>query len=222
MNSTAFWIGALAAAVIGLILTEITDLGAWIAPKIVQSAATRMPTSELNDRYREEWLAELSAFDGLKLIKLGKAVSLWLGSWRVARVLRSQPDTIGLHIYLKKLLSAYIWAAKCTWKGLDLSTLPDVTLIIFAGNLMFGPMGGQINVIIGKAVASPGGGSTIDVTISCKAETTKSVERLTKLSIFTTVVFYDLYLLRKRTSLKKIVRCHWKAWRHLRGLQVAG
>lgn len=222
MSAAAFWLAAGAAAVIGLLLNEAVDLGAWIAPKIVQSASSRMPTRELRERYREEWLAELNAFDGLKLIKLGKAISLWAGSWRVARVLRSQPDTIGLRTYLRRLLLAYIWVAKSTWKGLDFSPsgLPEIALIVFISQLSLGPIGGRTGIVIGKAVTSPDGGYTIGVSVSCQTDTTKSVERLTKLSSFTPIVFYDLYLLRKRTSLKKLIRYHLRAWRDLRGLRI--
>ena len=73
-------LGAFAAAVVAVVLAELADVGAWFAPKIVRSASKKMPTPELRERYREEWLAELSAFDGLKLIKLSKALSLWANS----------------------------------------------------------------------------------------------------------------------------------------------
>jgi hypothetical protein len=64
MSAGSFCLAAGAAAAVGLILTEVVDLGAWIAPKIVRSASSRMPTQELRERYYEEWLAELNAFDG--------------------------------------------------------------------------------------------------------------------------------------------------------------
>jgi hypothetical protein len=103
MSAGAFWAAAAAGAVASLVVGELVDVSAWIAPKIIRSASARMPTPDLQERYREEWLAELSAFDGLKLVKLVKAISLWVTnrsvlcgtSQRHSRYVRTIPNAGG-------------------------------------------------------------------------------------------------------------------------------
>lgn len=83
MDST-FWLGLLAGALLGGVVAELLDVSAWIAPRVIRRAAARITNIELRKRYEEEWLAELCAYDGLKLTKLAKAVGIWFSSQQVA------------------------------------------------------------------------------------------------------------------------------------------
>jgi hypothetical protein len=215
----AFWLAAAAAALVGLVLAEVVDLAAWLSPKIVRAAASRMPTSDLRERYGEEWLAELSAFDGLKLIKLGKAISLWLSSWRVAGVLRSGTDVITTRTYLKSLSVSYAGAFTAIRHGRPIAPHdnPDLTLLIFAGNLMLKPMGRELAVNSDEGTRSPDGSISLIFTLSCTVTVTAQVSRLLALNALLAVTCYDLYILRRRTPLRKAVTYHRKAWRAVQG-----
>ncbi|GGS74284.1 hypothetical protein GCM10010156_36530 [Planobispora rosea] len=79
-----FWLGIFGGALLGGITAELLDVSAWLAPRIIHRAAVKLPQEELRSRYEDEWLAELASLDGLKLIKLIKSISIWLGSRRMA------------------------------------------------------------------------------------------------------------------------------------------
>jgi hypothetical protein len=59
--------------------------------RIVRNAARRLPGDATRERYAEEWAAELAAFDGLKLIKLGKALGIWWGAWKMRLTVAPTP-----------------------------------------------------------------------------------------------------------------------------------
>lgn len=80
------WGSLLAGAVVGSTIAELLDLGAWCSTRLIKHAARRMPTDELRERYEMEWLAELASLDGLRLIKLFKAISIWVNAERVRRL----------------------------------------------------------------------------------------------------------------------------------------
>ncbi|WP_433536528.1 hypothetical protein ACQPZK_01290 [Micromonospora sp. CA-249363] len=96
MNS-AFWAGIALGAIASLVVAELLDLSAWASPKVIRAAARRLPEGDVS-RYEEEWMAELQHFDGLKLVKLMKALSIWRGSFALERSL--QTDALRLPTYL--------------------------------------------------------------------------------------------------------------------------
>jgi hypothetical protein len=68
-----------------LLAAELTGLVDWVTPKVVESAVRPLSPSQKTIR-REELLAELSHYDGMRLVKLGKALSCWVGMRRIAHV----------------------------------------------------------------------------------------------------------------------------------------
>lgn len=80
---------ALAVALVNFVLGEIFNLFPLLAIKVIRAAARRLPPSARR-RYEDEWLAELDALTGLRLIKLLWALSVFRGSWALSRQLRSQ------------------------------------------------------------------------------------------------------------------------------------
>lgn len=210
MSTVVFWLAAAPAALIGILLTEVVDLGAWIAPRIVRAASARMPTLELRARYLEEWLAELSAFDGLKLIKLGKAISLWTSSWSVAKIFRSELGTVGVRVYACRVLSSCIWATKVIWEGKSLAKHdhPDVAFIPFVNRFILGPICGDVNLEVGEAVSRPEGGFIIQVNMTVEAEVTDPVAWMDKFTSPIAIAFYDLHLLRRHVSFREVLRNH--------------
>ncbi|MEU6038327.1 hypothetical protein ABZ801_23235 [Actinomadura sp. NPDC047616] len=91
--NTAFWLGILLGAVASLIVAELADVSAWIAPKIVRRAGKSVSV-EFRDRYVEEWAAELQAYDGLKLIKLSKAIHIWMNRRKLRMVLEGSSQRL--------------------------------------------------------------------------------------------------------------------------------
>lgn len=59
-----------------LLVTEFTELGPWLAERLVRRSVRMLPT-EHRDRYTDEWLAELEAVPG-KVLKLIVAARLAL------------------------------------------------------------------------------------------------------------------------------------------------
>jgi hypothetical protein len=76
-------LGAVVAIVLGLVVNELCDLSAWIAPRIVNRAVRHIP-ARLQDVRREEWLGELENYDGLKLTKLVFALGFWVTGLRLS------------------------------------------------------------------------------------------------------------------------------------------
>lgn len=83
-----FWVGLFGGAALGGIVAELLDVSAWFAPRIIRRAAAKMPTTELRERYEEEWLAELSTVEGLKLVKLAVAIGIWVNGHKTASALQ--------------------------------------------------------------------------------------------------------------------------------------
>ena len=71
------------------LLTEFTDWLPWIAARLVQRAAARLP-AERRARYAEEWAAEFSALPGGKLTKLAFGLRLCAHARATAAVLREE------------------------------------------------------------------------------------------------------------------------------------
>jgi hypothetical protein len=67
---------ALASIVLPLLITEFTELGPWLAERLVRRSVRMLP-AEHRDRYTDEWLAELDVVPG-KILKLIIAVRLAL------------------------------------------------------------------------------------------------------------------------------------------------
>ncbi len=72
------WVAAaVGTALLAMILADVHESFAWIAGKIVRRAARRLP-AHLREVREEEWLAELQAFEGMRLVKLLWALQyLW-------------------------------------------------------------------------------------------------------------------------------------------------
>ncbi len=80
-------IGAAIALALGLITNEIYDTSGWLARKIVARAAKRLPV-EMQQRYREEWLAYLEECPG-KLSRLVAAIGIAFSAGRVGSAVRA-------------------------------------------------------------------------------------------------------------------------------------
>ncbi len=109
-------VGALVGAFFGAIAAELLDISAWVAPRMVRLAAKRLPTEELSQRYEEEWLAELHHYNGLKLIKLAKAASLLLNSFRVRAAYRTQ-SYVTSALYWANLRDVAPYLLRMVWHG---------------------------------------------------------------------------------------------------------
>jgi hypothetical protein len=92
--SAVFWAGIVLGFIASVVAAELVDFGSWCAPRIVDAAARRMTDPELVKRYQEEWKAELAAYDGLKLIKLGKALSILFFAARIQREMGGERLTL--------------------------------------------------------------------------------------------------------------------------------
>lgn len=104
MNATA-WIEVGLGVATSLMIAELLDLAAWVSPRIVRNAARRLPGDATRERYAEEWAAELAALDGLKLIKLGKALGIWWGAWQMRLTVAPTP-VITVRSYCSAFLKA--------------------------------------------------------------------------------------------------------------------
>ena len=114
---------------LGGLIAELLDISAWVAPKIIHKAAARISNRELRERYEEEWLAELSSFDGLKLVKLLKAIGIWKGSHLLARQV-SNERTITVRETFKVITWTFssLHSTKLT-KGISHETLLGICII---------------------------------------------------------------------------------------------
>jgi hypothetical protein len=91
MTTLSFWTGIFITVAVTLLTIEGSEAFAWCAVKLIHRAAQRMPSSELRERYDEEWLAELAAYDGLKIVKFLKAVSIWWHGRQLEQALEGAP-----------------------------------------------------------------------------------------------------------------------------------
>jgi hypothetical protein len=94
------------AVVLPLLVAEFTEVGPWLARKLIDRAARRLPKPE-RSRWREEWLANLADMPG-KLTKLMWALSIFLiGAGKMRRMLGAPP------------LSQVLWArVQAAWQRL--------------------------------------------------------------------------------------------------------
>lgn len=58
-----------------LLLNEVSDLGSWIAGRLLSWGARRLGSPEKAERYNEEWAADLERVPG-KLTKVGYALGV--------------------------------------------------------------------------------------------------------------------------------------------------
>jgi len=79
----AWWVFFLLGIVVPLAVNEASDLGSWIASRVLIWGARRLGSPERAERYTEEWLANLERVPG-KLTKLGFALSVVV--WGVPRL----------------------------------------------------------------------------------------------------------------------------------------
>ncbi|MEV7627544.1 hypothetical protein [Actinoplanes sp. NPDC089786] len=112
----ALMIGGILGAVFGAIAAEVLDLSAWLAPRIVHRAAQGFPSLELRTRYEAEWMAELEHYNGLKVVKLGKALAILASSLRTAKVYRGE-DFVGITVYLSRLIDMAPMLFRYAWRG---------------------------------------------------------------------------------------------------------
>jgi hypothetical protein len=198
------------------------DAGAWMAPKIIKRASSRMPTPELQARYREEWLAELDALDGLKLIKLAKAIGLWANSWRIGRAWQSDPSA-ALTPTVRRLIRGIASAAVVAWtgeqradpsarvetEGPGVSRLFNARFVLLCFLLVTVPANKATDLVL-----SFPDGSKFNVAISPGAGCpSKYAAWLIPLTRMLAVIFYDIYLLRRGTPLMSIPRYHSEAYK---------
>jgi hypothetical protein len=96
----------LVTVVLPLLLAEFTEVGPWLARRLIYRAARRLPGPE-RSRWREEWLANLEDMPG-KLTKLMWSLSIFLvGAGKMRRILGAPP------------LSQVLWArVQAAWQRL--------------------------------------------------------------------------------------------------------
>lgn len=202
MSGAAFWVGAVVSAFLGLLLAEAADAGAWISPRLIRWAAKRLPTADSRDRYCEEWLAELHALDGLKLIKLGKATSLWLNSWRIRNVLRSEIGYVDLVGYSRELFGAVVKWWHYAWKAEPIVGAPGESGIrrnpewIFAviyAEIKFSPAGGLSDVEMTRC----GTDETNTTIFAARVPLTVPARCLSSAVQAIAITIYDIWLIRK-------------------------
>jgi hypothetical protein len=102
--SGVFWVGLIIGAMVSLATAEMADISAWMAPRVVHRAVKRLPAA-YRERYEEEWNAELSCYDGLKLIRLYKSIQIWLTARTLGRCL-SDGQSLSFAQYLRNLKAA--------------------------------------------------------------------------------------------------------------------
>jgi hypothetical protein len=87
------WVsGFFAAVIIPLLVNEFADLCPWLAERLIRGAVRLLP-KEHQERYRQEWHAEIYVVPG-KLTKLAAAISILVRAPTVGHVLQTQPDVL--------------------------------------------------------------------------------------------------------------------------------
>jgi lipopolysaccharide/colanic/teichoic acid biosynthesis glycosyltransferase len=81
--SELWWV--LLGALLSLLLAEFTEMGPWLAERVIRRAVWPLPADQ-RERYLEEWLGELDAVPG-KLTKLTFAVRVVIGAPVTGRTL---------------------------------------------------------------------------------------------------------------------------------------
>jgi lipopolysaccharide/colanic/teichoic acid biosynthesis glycosyltransferase len=90
--SVLTWVAiTVAGLLLKVLLDEALDWCPWIAERVIQRASCRLPTSASQERYLEEWLAELDSIPGRGLSKLLFALRLLAGAGSTADALRERP-----------------------------------------------------------------------------------------------------------------------------------
>jgi hypothetical protein len=101
------------------------------ASKVVARAANRMPHDQ-QERWREEWHAELAAYSGRGISSLAWALSLYVGAVRMAHALSPHRTKRLGHTRLRSLLTA---ARVANWVRVSLSNIEWMmsSIAMFAG-----------------------------------------------------------------------------------------
>jgi hypothetical protein len=139
-----FWCGIVIGALVSVLTDELLDLSAWVSPKMVRLAARRLPADK-RDRYEEEWLAELASLEGLKLIKLIKALSIFRGTFALGRALDVNAVFLTRYILrlakVRTLMTAVVRSRErqIFIKGLYLGISPNYAIRLIAFAAMHGP-----------------------------------------------------------------------------------
>ncbi|MBO0802261.1 MAG: hypothetical protein J2P25_04190 [Nocardiopsaceae bacterium] len=213
MNTAEFWASAAAAAAVAVILGEIIDVAAWLAPRIVRHAAAQMPTPELQDRYLEEWLSEIAQLDGLKLVKLTKSITLWANSWRISNAWQGQAGN-GLLPGLSHLVKGIRDASRMAWNGSGYEE-ESTSHIFERASLCMLLIGNPTNISMGLIIRDSGDG---DGTLCIRPRYGTVNRHATWLAPFgriLAVLFYDIYLLRRGTAFKQIMHSHAETYRSI-------
>jgi RNA polymerase sigma factor (sigma-70 family) len=80
---TGWWGFALLGLLVPLVVNECSDLGGWMARRLLLWGAKRLGSAAMAERYNEEWLADLERVPG-KLTKVGYAFGVV--AWGVPRM----------------------------------------------------------------------------------------------------------------------------------------
>jgi hypothetical protein len=83
-------VGVVAAA-LNVAVAEIFDWFPWIARRLIRRAVGQLPF-DAQERYEEEWLAELDALPGRRISSLIFAVRIHIGASRVRREITVRPE----------------------------------------------------------------------------------------------------------------------------------
>lgn len=211
MMTLGFWTGVFLTVVVTLLTIEGSEAFAWFAVKLIHRSAHRMPSHELQERYDEEWLAELAAYDGLKIAKFLKALSIW---WHSRQVERASEGAPSYRDYFRGFRAGIRFMSPNMIKKL-LEDTPEedfahAAFFVAAGAYLFPGlmMDGDLERIseTGVMVGIPYRGL---------------MQIIHKYPIRCIIVMlYDMLLARGRTPLREIVACHRRIWRQLPGVWI--
>jgi hypothetical protein len=99
------WLGSiLAAVIVPLLLSEFTDWCPWFARRLVGRAVRRLPEAS-RDRWEEEWLGDLAAFEGRRLSILARGLWIYLRAPSWGRMLQGRPPLLSVLISRIKALA---------------------------------------------------------------------------------------------------------------------
>jgi hypothetical protein len=212
-----------AAAAVAVVLGELIDVAAWLAPRIIRRASAHMPTPELQARYREEWLAELDQLDGLKLVKLAKAITIWANSWRASAEWESEWNGVGLTWSVRAFVRGVTASGRAAWRGDGPLTLsyarefgwPEVSVHPAIAFLLLLLVAVPIQVTVTVRIKNADGTRMTMATMPSSGPEKRNARWLAPAAALLTVAFYDLYLLRSDTRIKDLPRRHIAAWKSI-------
>lgn len=211
MTTLSFWVGILITVAVTLVTIEGSEAFAWFAVKLIHRAARQMPSPELRERYDEEWLAELAAYDGLKIAKFIKALSIWWHGRQMENALADAPSY--REYFLNFRIAVGLISTEMTEVLAEAGPKRPFTHVVFA--VTAGAYATPALLMGGELRRTSEGHLVVDVPYH------GLLLMIHRYPIrWMTIILHDIFLARNGTSLREIIICHRHTLRELRQVRV--